>query len=104
MEQMYYFITVFEKLDIDKLGWPETGRRRTWGFYKDKEIAFRALHENWTDMNETIYNFALIEEYEEGIGHYTGNRQFFKYDKEKDGYFELDEPKEYKHFCSFALS
>lgn len=103
MEQKYYFITVFRRLDIDDLGWPETGEQRTWGFYKEKETAFQALHENWTDMEETFYEFALIEEYQEGISNYTGYRQFFKFDKDKGGYFEIDEPPQYEHFSSFAI-
>lgn len=103
MEQKYYFITVFRRLDIDDLGWPETGERRTWGFYKEKETAFQALHENWTDMEETIYKFALVEEYQEGISNYTGYRQFFKFDEKKGGYFEIDEPSQYEHFASFAI-
>ena len=36
MEQEYYFITVFRRADIDNLGWPDTGDRRTWGFLSGK--------------------------------------------------------------------
>ena len=90
-EQKYYFITVFEKLELDKLGWTDTGYNRTWGFYTDKERAFQCVHENWTDLEETIYHYALIEEYTEGIGHCTGYRQWFKYHFEKKGYVDIDE-------------
>lgn len=99
----FYFITVFEKLEVNDLGWPETGSQRCWGFYLDKDIAFQAVHENWTDLEETIYDYALIEEYEEGISHLTGYRQWFKFDIEKKGYVEIDEPEGYKHFVGFAL-
>jgi len=103
MEETYYFITVFEKLDIDELGLPSTGADRCWGFYRDKEKAFQCVHENWTDLEETIYHYALIEEYEEGISNLTGYRQWFKFDLEKKGYVEIDEPEGYKHFVGFAL-
>lgn len=99
----YYFITVFERLGIDNDGWTDIGNQRCWGFYADKNTAVDALHENWTDMNETIYGYAVIEGYREGISHYTGYRQFFKYDREKDGYFEIAEPKGYEHYCSFGI-
>lgn len=102
-KQKYYFITVMEKLETSELGYPKTGARRCWGFYTDKEKAFQCVHENWTDLWETCYNYALIEEYEEGIAGYTFFRQFFKYDEEKDGYIEIGEPAGYKHFSSFAL-
>lgn len=102
-EQKYYFITVFEKLELDNLGWSDTGYNRTWGFYTDKEIAFQCVHENWTDLEETIYHYALIEEYTEGIGHWTGYRQWFRFDLEKKGYVEIDEPEGYNHFSCFAF-
>lgn len=102
-KQEYFFITVFERLDIDSHGWPDNGAVRCWGFYSDKETALKAVHENWTDMEETIYEYAVIEGYNEGISHLTGYRQFFKFDKEKDGYVEIDIPKGYEHFNGFGL-
>lgn len=99
--EKYYFITVFSRLDLDEKGWTDTGNRRCWGFYKDKDRAFQAVHENLTDLNETIYDYALIEEYEEGISGLTGFRQFFKFDGK--GYVEIEEPKGYGLFSGFAL-
>ena len=99
----YYFITVFEKVDKDELGWPDMGCDRCWGFYADKETALRALHENWTDMNETCYNYAVLEGYTEGISHTTGYEQWFKFDKEKDGYFEIEKPEETKPMSGWAF-
>lgn len=101
--EKFYFITVLERLDVDGDGWTDTGNTRCWGFYKEKDTAFQAVHENWTDMQETIYNYAVIEEYHEGISHPTGFRQFFKYDRDKDGYIEIDEPTEYEHYCCFSI-
>ena len=39
------FITVFEKREINYLGWPEYGCRRTWGYYHDYNTALQALRE-----------------------------------------------------------
>ena len=102
-EQEYFFITVFEKIESDELGWPKTGASRCWGFYRNKDTAIQALHENWTDMNETIYDYAVIEGYEEGIANLTGYQQWFKYDREKDGYFEIEKPEASKHFSAWSL-
>lgn len=101
--EVYYFITVFEKLDINEHGNPDTGSSRCWGFYCEKDTAFQAVHENWTDMEETVYGYAVIEGYHEGISHYTFFRQFFKFDRERNGYFEIDEPEVFKHYCSFSI-
>lgn len=95
---VYYFITVFERLDISENGWPDTGASRCWGFYKDKEIAYQAVHENWTDLEETVYEYALIEGYYEGISHFSGFKQYFKFDRDKGGYVDIEEPDGYKHF------
>lgn len=102
-QKVYYFITVFEKLDIDEYGYPDTGSRRCWGFYCEKDTAFQALHENWTDMEETVYEYAVIEGYHEGISHYIFHRKFFKFDRERNGYFEIDEPEGYEYYCSFSI-
>ena len=102
-DKEYYFITVFEQFGLDELGWPDVGSRRCWGFYSDKDTAIRALHENWTDMNETIYDYAVLEGYTEGISHNTGYEQWFKFDVDKDGYFEIEKPLESRHFVNWAF-
>ena len=79
------------------------GANRCWGFYKDKDKAIQAVEENWTDMWETCYDYAMIEEYEEGISHTTFWRKFYKFNEEKGGYDEIEEPKEWGCFHGFAL-
>ena len=98
-EKTYWFITVFHDFD-DKWG---ISSWRTWGFYANKEDALDALMTNKTDMWETIYNYAVLEGYEEGICGYTFERQFFSYSIPENGYFEIEEPPCVKHICSFAL-
>lgn len=103
MEQSYWFITVMEKIEPDKAFYADFGDQRCWGFYANKQDALNTLHENRTDLWETIYNYAVLEEYYEGISNHTMNRQFFKYDRKENGYFEIDEPECVKHLCSFAI-
>lgn len=100
----YFFITVFEKMELDELGWPDTGASRCWGFYTDKDTAIQALHENWTNMEETVYKYAVLEGHLEGIAHLTGYQQWFKFDIEKKGYFEIEKPKPAEHFCGWSIS
>ena len=99
-----WFITVFEKIEPSANGWPEFGCQRTYGFYSERETAVRALHENWTDMWEYCYDYAVIEKFDEGISHYVfGSNQWFKFDRECEGYFEIDTPECAEHLVCFAL-
>lgn len=100
-----WFITVFQKIEKPTpYSWPDFGAERTWGYYAERETAVQALHENWTDMWEYLYNYAVIEQYEEGISGYVfGSEQWFKWDPERKGYFEIDKPEETEHLCSHAI-
>lgn len=98
-----WFITVFEKREINHLGWPEYGCCRTWGYYHDHNTALQALHENWTDMWETIYDYAVLEEIGEGLCPTPESVQWFKYDHERDGYFEIEMPDGENGYTSFVL-
>ncbi len=98
MENTFYFITVFAKYD-------DRGphNMRCWGFYTNIEDAIKTLDQNVTDLWETIYDYAIIEEYLEGIGGYNWKRQFFKYDNNLNSYRPIREPEELKHYVGFAL-
>ena len=98
-----WFITVLEKREINPLGWPEYGSRRTWGYYSDYDTALQALHENWTDMWEYVYDYAVLEETGEGICPIPKSIQWFKYDNERDGYFEIEMPNGESDLVSFVL-
>ena len=96
--QKYYFITVF--ISYDEFG---PHGMRCWGFYDNWYEADDTLSNNITDLWETCYNYGVIEEYEAGIGGYTGMRQFYKYNTKTGFYDNIEEPKELKHYVRFAL-
>ena len=100
-----WFVTVIEKLDTNGYGdgFCDTGDTRTWGFYSDVNDAISALHNNRTNMHECFYDYAIIEEYNEGICNGTLRYQWFKWDNERDGYFEIDEPRCVSRMCDFAI-
>lgn len=98
-----YFITGFQKIEPTEYGWPEFGAQRTWGYYSERVFAVEALHENWADVCEGVYNYALIESIEEGVHPLEIDRQWFKWDDERKGYFEIEEPECVKYLCNFAL-
>jgi len=98
-----WFVTVIEKMEERYSDFADTGETRCWGFFSDKGKAAQSLHENWFDMHENFYDYAVIEEYEEGLFNDTGKRQWFKWDEERQGYFEIEEPNGVKHTVCFAI-
>lgn len=98
-----WFITVLEKIEPSEDYLALFGDQRTWGYYKEYETAIEALHENRTDMAEGCYRYALLEKFGEGICPRCMERQWFKYDGLRDGYFEIEEPECVKRIVNFAL-
>ncbi len=90
-------------METDKNGWLDEGCKRTFGFYPNYDSARESLHENRCDMNETCYNYAIVEELDIGIHPIVRFKQWFKWNKEREGFFEIEEPEEAKHFTNFAL-
>ena len=98
----YWFITVFEKIP-NKNNLFDLGASRCWGFYTDYNKALETLHNNITDLYENFYNYAVLEEYYEGILSTSGKRQFFIFNRNKNGYIEIDEPKCFSVWSGFAI-
>ena len=98
-----YTIMTFSKLDCSPGGFPDFGPTNLWGWYKSKKDAFEAVTSNACDSWETCYDYALIEEVEEGL--YPGShiRWFFEYDKSKDKYESINEPEFLQHFSGFTI-
>ena len=81
------------------------GASRTWGFYQSRDIALQAVRENWTDIHEGLYDYAVVEGYDEGIsyGHDPAESQWFKWDECEQAYVEIEQPEEVKHYGSWAI-
>ena len=89
-----FFITCFSKVDKDDLGWLDMGTSRTFGFKETFEEAEYALN---------LYDYAIVEEMHPAIHPTVENRWFYKYDREKNGFFRMEEPKEFTHYSNIAL-
>ena len=98
-----YFITVFGKVEPSDVFYAEFGCQRTWGYYPKYEMAATTLYENKTDLYEGCYEYAVIEKIGYGIAAIAEERQWFKWNKEKCGYFEIEEPECVKHLVNFAI-
>ena len=98
-----WFITVFSRCELDKNGWPDYGATRTWGYYEEKEVALRAVRENWTDMWEYWYEYAVVEKLGAGISPHCEEIYWFKFDIEARQYVEIDAPTGHDCWGNFAL-
>ena len=98
-----WFITVFETREINELGFTDYGCQRCWGYYRDRETAVQALHENRTDMWETIYDYAVLEKIPEGLIPDPEEVQWFKFDRKRNGYFEIPMPEGEHDYSSFTI-
>lgn len=98
-----YFITCFEKYEMTNLGWPDIGSNRTFGYYPHKEWAVEDLHMNNTDLHECLYDYAVVEKIPMGLYPLAEERIFFKWDEEKQGFFEVDGAKFEDCFGNYAF-
>ena len=97
-----YFITCFEKCGTNK-GWLDIGASRTFGYYDNLNTCIQALNQNWCDMFEYLYEYAIVEKIGQGIHPECEERWFFKWDDEKKGFFDISEPEEFKHYTNLSL-
>ena len=84
-----YFITMARK-DLD----PQT--MECVGYYQDFDYAKDTLVTNQLDINETIYDYAMIEEIRNGLYADNVRRWWFKFDYNKGIYEEYETPEQYK--------
>ena len=101
--QIIYTITMLEKVENDKNGWPSFGSTDVVGYYTDLDVAIEAVSSNACDINETVYAYAVIEKVSEGVYNPSVTSYWFKYNREKDSYEPIDEPNEVKHICGFSI-
>lgn len=86
-----YFITVMEKMPK---GLQHEGSRRLLGYFKDYGYAKELIKKNNGDAHETIYDYAVIEEYEEGMYSMGKVKQWYKFNVSTGKYEELSKEEE----------
>ena len=97
-----YTITTCETIKNGHLGWPEFGITRTIGWYQDFNTADLCVRENWGDIWETCYNYAIIEYVEEGLYPIT-QRWYYQWDSKNWRYIPIEEPKCMKHITNISI-
>lgn len=73
------------------------------GYYKEKNVAIDAVHNNAGDMCEYMYNYVAIEHLEEGIYPHDIEPLFFKWNEKTKKYDKVDRPEELKNSYAFGI-
>ena len=94
-----YLITTFERIALNN-GFVDLGDRRSVGFRYSFEIAEDTVLENRCDINETIYDYAVIEKLYPGLYQYAEgeDRSFYKFNYNTNLYEPIEEPFELKDY------
>ena len=87
-----YFITCFSRFEFnERLGVADIGSSRTFGYYNDRSKAIEVVKNNYCDIQERLYKYAVIEHIPEGFYNIAEERIFFEWNNEKEA-FELITP------------
>lgn len=87
-----YLITVFDKCEPDERFGYKLGCTRSVGFRYSFELAEEVVKTNMCDIWEYSYDYACIEELVPCLYPWAEERWFYKFNREKGGYEEIDEP------------
>ncbi|HEY8805249.1 MAG TPA: hypothetical protein VIM42_09145 [Clostridium sp.] len=95
-----FFITGIEQLNVD-YGVTDS---RCFGYKETFKEADQSVRENCCDINETIYDYAVIEYIESGL-HQTclAKRWFYMFNYIFGIYERIEEPEEVKGLCNFSI-
>ena len=90
-----YFITTVDSKD---------GDTRCVGYYSTFEKAEEVVLDNIFDINETCYDYCVIENIVEGLYEYDFNAIWYQWDDINEKYVKMKEiPKQYKNQVGFAI-
>ena len=72
-----------------------------YAWYESFERAENCVLQNIGDINETVYDYVIIEKYEFEVSNSVAiNRWFYKYNTELEKYERMEEPDYFKHSCN----
>lgn len=96
-----FFVTTIELKEMKK-DFPVTNCR-TVGWFPTFNLADYATVNNFGDIHETGYQYAVIEEMEFGLYPYCKRDFWYKFDKEQEEYVPINKPKEFRNIVNFSI-
>ena len=92
-----YFITTVQIKD------GQLGYTRCIGYFETFEKAEYIVLNNVGDIEETIYNYCVIENIPDGIYQYDQNAKWYKFNNLDEVYKPCEKPKELNHLVGFGI-
>ena len=96
-DRCMYFITTLQIKNND------IEDSRCVGYFSSFEKAEQIVKNNTYDLEETIYNYIVIENIPEGIYQYDQNAKWYKFNRNTEKYDPCDKPKEMNHLVGFGI-
>jgi hypothetical protein len=85
-----YFITCFSQYQLTESSIPNIGYSRTFGYYNDRSTAIEMVEINNLDIQERLYEYAVIECIPEGLYNPAEERIFFKWNEDKQVFERIE--------------
>ena len=96
-----FLITMFEDLSSEEGCFRKPSRAV--GFYGSFHEAEIAITNNYGDIRECLYDYAVLEEITEGLYPYPLNRKVYKFNEKTGKYHPIPEPKYLKHIYGMTI-
>lgn len=94
-EPVYVIYMMTEPWHLDETGWPNCGIREFTGFYHEKDVAIRAVEENWCDLQDKCFHAAEVCEIVPGLYPHPPQAKcvFFEWNKKEEKFERRPFPK-----------
>jgi len=96
-----FLITMFEDLSSEE-GYFRKASRAV-GFYKSLYRAEITITNNYGDIRECLYDYAVLEEITEGLYPHSLDRKVYKFNEKTGKYYPIPEPKYLKHIYGMTI-
>lgn len=85
-------------------GVAHTEGTRTVGYFETLEEAKKCIEENWGDIHEDYYKYAVIEDVEPGLYQSMFSTPiWYKWSKSKEKYLPIDKPAQLRNKAGFTI-
>ena len=102
MKTAIYVLTEFQRIKVEG-NLPSFGDKRCVGYFDTFDEANFAVENNFHNIRDDMYDYAVVEEMNPGIKIPEKSRQFYKWDNTAAKYNQIPVPIEVADFSNFGI-